>query len=515
MIRVADLLALAWRKLAARKVTTLFSVLAVSLGVALVTTFTSLVSPVRQLVTRATMLFAPVRGDVVVVQGKIDKDKPPDEEKRLRLFGGAPELTDDDRTVLTALPHVRAVADPVNLEHISFDIPRCFAYANPDVWGVPVEFMDRYWDPSVPRTSITSAVPVVMGRHRLGITFDEQRQIFCLDPTFDPKDWLGREIPMTVGDNYSTHGPYTSDWEEGRFRYRRQTDDEYKKERLRDYNNLACRYDMLIFDKTLELRAVIVGFHHLERTLMPEDVARDLQRWMSLRADLASLEGRAEATTAKMKSGNGASKPPRQPVRYGALRLLVDDEANVDTVIADLESRSYRFMSRQTMLRETLTAFDQGATIARRASYAVGAVLLVMAGMLVWLIIGKSVVDSRREIGLLRALGATKRTILHGFMVEAGMLGVMGGLLGLLEGFGLAWGISTLSLWAAHNNLEKLETGGQIYRVQEFLPQSLHAFEPEAGVVMLVVTVCIACLAGVVPALRAARLDPVEALRND
>ena len=167
------------------------------------------------------------------------------------------------------------------------------------------------------------------------------------------------------------------------------------------------------------------------------------------------------------------------------------------------------------MLRETLVVFDKGAIIAKRVSYAIGAILLIVTGILIWLIIGKSVMDSRREIGLLRAVGSTKRTVLHVFMVEAGMLGTLGGFVGLLEGWLLARLITTFGLWFATTNVEKIAADGQIFRAQELLPKTLHAFEPEAGIAMMIVTISISCLAGVVPALRAARLDPVEALRND
>ena len=510
MIRWGDLLALAWRKLAARKVTTLFTILAISLGVALVTAFASLISPLRQLVTRATLQFAPVRPDVIMVTGKLKEGEKPD--YKYSFYSTKAELTEEDKEFFASMTHVKALCEPKRVKSTSLGLPRNYAYRNPIIWGVPDCFMDRYWSPSVPRGSVsTNVIPVVVANYRLNVKFDDEHKVFRLDETFKEEYHLGKELEIVVGDNYTHSGPYGSDWKDGRFFYKRLNEEEYKKEKLRTYNNLACRHDMLIYDKKLTLRGKIVGFHSLERSLIPDYVAKDINRWLRLRSDLSLLEDRA--TGPKLPSRGGLEK--LKPKLYSKFNLLIDDETKVAEVSKELEKRRYKIQSRDIMLRETLVVFDRGAIIAKRVSYAIGAILLVVTGILIWLIIGKSVLDSRREIGLLRAVGATKRTILHVFMVEAGMLGTLGGLAGLIEGWLLAHVITTVGLWFATTNVEKIAANGQIFRAQQLLPKTLHAFEPEAGLAMMVVTISISCLAGVVPALRAARLDPVEALRND
>ena len=101
-----------------------------------------------------------------------------------------------------------------------------------------------------------------------------------------------------------------------------------------------------------------------------------------------------------------------------------------------------------------------------------------------------SVTERIREIGLPKALGATPRVIQHQFLVEASLLGLVGGLLGI--GLGLL--------------------GGAL--LPRFLDQPVTIF-PVAAVGALAVALVIGVAAGVYPANRAARLAPIDALRNE
>ncbi|HQR59076.1 MAG TPA: FtsX-like permease family protein, partial [Azonexus sp.] len=102
-----------------------------------------------------------------------------------------------------------------------------------------------------------------------------------------------------------------------------------------------------------------------------------------------------------------------------------------------------------------------------------------------------AVAERTGEIGLLVALGAPRRTILLLFLGEAVALSGFGGLLGLLLGFGLAQAI-------------------------HFALPALPVHTPLSFVLLAeAVAVAIGLAAGVLPARRAARLDPVEALRTE
>jgi putative ABC transport system permease protein len=108
----------------------------------------------------------------------------------------------------------------------------------------------------------------------------------------------------------------------------------------------------------------------------------------------------------------------------------------------------------------------------------------VMAIMMV------SVTDRTREIGVRKALGATKREILWQFLVEAATLTLLGGLIGVVVGLGF----------------------GQIIKSLLSFDNSVPIW---SAVVACAVSIVIGLVFGVVPANRAARLDPVEALRYE
>ena len=121
---------------------------------------------------------------------------------------------------------------------------------------------------------------------------------------------------------------------------------------------------------------------------------------------------------------------------------------------------------------------------------ALSSVALLVGGIGVMAIMMVSVTDRTREIGVRKALGASRREILWQFLVEAATLTLMGGLIGILFGMGV----------------------GQLLRLGMGLDMHVPVW---SAVVATVVSIVIGLVFGVVPAGRAARLDPVEALRYE
>ena len=122
---------------------------------------------------------------------------------------------------------------------------------------------------------------------------------------------------------------------------------------------------------------------------------------------------------------------------------------------------------------------------------ALGAISLLVGGIGILTIMTISVNERVAEVGLLRALGASRPQILRLFLAEALILGGCGGLVGLLAGAGGSWLLGTL------------------------LPGLPTHIAWGYALLALVVALAIGLLAGVVPALRAAGLDPVEALHDE
>jgi putative ABC transport system permease protein len=122
---------------------------------------------------------------------------------------------------------------------------------------------------------------------------------------------------------------------------------------------------------------------------------------------------------------------------------------------------------------------------------ALGGISLLVGGVGILTIMTITVNERTGEIGLLRALGAEKRQVLLLFLAEAVVLAALGGVLGLLVGAGGA-------------------------RVLEVAVPALPTHTPWLYAVMAeMLAVVIGLMAGVLPARRAAGLDPVEALRTE
>jgi len=183
--------------------------------------------------------------------------------------------------------------------------------------------------------------------------------------------------------------------------------------------------------------------------------------------------------------------------REGLMRidLTYRESANglkvAEAVRAALAARHGREDFTLTTQEDMLRTLSKILNVLTTAVGALGGISLLVGGVGIVTIMTIAVTERTNEIGLLKAIGARRRTILGIFLAEAVVLAAVGGMLGLLVGFGVA--------------------------------QALHLFLPALPVdtplsfVLLAeaVAVVIGLAAGVLPARRAAGLDAVEALRAE
>lgn len=133
----------------------------------------------------------------------------------------------------------------------------------------------------------------------------------------------------------------------------------------------------------------------------------------------------------------------------------------------------------------------------------IGALTLAIGGIGLTNIMLVSVTQRTREIGVLKSIGATRREILAQFLAEAMAIVTFGGLIGVAIGWGATAGIGTLPLLGP---LFKVENGSGDIHLQ------ISGF---AVITSTVVLELIGLLAGLLPALKASRLDPIDALRYE
>jgi putative ABC transport system permease protein len=173
---------------------------------------------------------------------------------------------------------------------------------------------------------------------------------------------------------------------------------------------------------------------------------------------------------------------------YEPTAPLAEVEAGIKRIlIARHGAEDFTITPQQQMLEVFGTILD-AITFAVAA---IGAISLVVGGVGILTILTIAVAERTGEIGLLRAIGATQRAILALFLGEAILLAALGGAAGLALGLAGA-GLLKLALPA------------------------LPVHTPLAYAVLAeVVAVAVGLAAGVLPARRAAQLDPLEALRSE
>jgi len=154
--------------------------------------------------------------------------------------------------------------------------------------------------------------------------------------------------------------------------------------------------------------------------------------------------------------------------------------------------------------REQFRPIIDGITIGLQVLLTfIGALTLGIGGVGVMNIMLVSVDERIREIGLRRALGARRWHIRAQFLAEALALTLMGGIVGIAVAYLLSAAVGTLPLYGAFD--EELAGKGDIH-----LYISMSTLALSAGILVLV-----GVISGLVPALRASRLNPVEALRYE
>ena len=125
------------------------------------------------------------------------------------------------------------------------------------------------------------------------------------------------------------------------------------------------------------------------------------------------------------------------------------------------------------------------------------AVSLIVSSIMIGIITYISVLERTKEIGILRAIGASKKNISQVFNAETFIIGLFSGMIGI--------GITFLLL---------LPINAIIHAVTD--STNVNAFLPvQSGIILIVLSVILTLIGGFIPAKKAAKKDPVAALRSE
>jgi putative ABC transport system permease protein len=177
----------------------------------------------------------------------------------------------------------------------------------------------------------------------------------------------------------------------------------------------------------------------------------------------------------------------------------IDVYAQKGTSISDLDKLADSINAQVTGVKATrpsviVNSFKSGGAIFTAITTAAALLALIIGGLSVVNTMFMAVAERVREIGLKKAVGATTFNIMREFLLEATLIGVIGGVLG--------YGLGALITIIANATTPP----GQA---------TLFLITPALTILAIGFATALGAVAGVLPAWRAARMDPVTALRNE
>jgi putative ABC transport system permease protein len=189
----------------------------------------------------------------------------------------------------------------------------------------------------------------------------------------------------------------------------------------------------------------------------------------------------------------------RDQIPVAQFAMAMDVYGKPGSSIGDLDKLAVQINSQVSGVKATkpsdiVNAFKSGGAIFTAITTAAALLALIIGGLSVVNTMFMAVAERVREIGLKKAVGATTTNIMGEFLLEATLIGVVGGLIG----YGLGASITVI--------LNATTPPGQ---------STLFLVTPSLTILAIGFATVLGALAGILPAWRAARLDPVTALRNE
>ncbi|MEM3697956.1 MAG: FtsX-like permease family protein [Candidatus Bathyarchaeia archaeon] len=196
---------------------------------------------------------------------------------------------------------------------------------------------------------------------------------------------------------------------------------------------------------------------------------------------------------------------------YQIILVKVSDPQYAESVAKEIEKLFPPYSITVFVPSALMRQVDYILNVVQMFLVAIGSISLLVAGVGIMNIMTVAVMERTREIGILKAIGAKSRTVLGMFLAEAVLIGVIGGFIGAFTGYGLSYGLARIL--SNFMQPQRQDTVFQAPETQRMLVNPV--FSPEWTVIAFVFAIIVCIIFGLYPARKAAKLNPVEALRYE
>ena len=222
-------------------------------------------------------------------------------------------------------------------------------------------------------------------------------------------------------------------------------------------------------------------------------------------------DGGASGFTAVMPRTTAKTAVSSDTMGFPTVTALAKDGTDMDELCQNLQGKIVSMLNISgqeaedevsvTSMKSAIDSMNQYMGSFSLIMGAVAGISLLVGGIGIMNMMLTNVTERIREIGIRRALGATRQDITSQFLAESAALCVSGGIIGIVLGYLLAW---ILALLAANSSV--LESFGSTGAITP-------SFSLATVIFAFAVSVGIGIIFGYYPARRASKLDPVECLR--
>jgi len=219
---------------------------------------------------------------------------------------------------------------------------------------------------------------------------------------------------------------------------------------------------------------------------------------LPIRSDVFIPPGAADRMKKLVLTGvSDLFQPAEEMAGYSTVTIRVASPAQVAPIKAQFEQRGLRTFA----LMDQLSEMRVGFVIMDMFLLAVGMIGITVASLGIVNTMVMSILERYREIGIMKAVGATDGDVQKIFLFESGMIGLLGGVFGLL--------LAKVVSFIINQVVNGFTSGQGVPFIQYF------SFPWWLCLGAVAFSIAVSLIAGIYPTLRAARVDPVVALRHD